>query len=137
MGEGLVVDDIPCPGRILLGEVNQWLSDVGIIGDKSLVEVGKAEERLNVFDFCWSRPFCYTIELYGIHGELSRSDDHSEIFYLRSCKGTFFQLQVKVEIHHSLKDPLGLFSVGGFVGGEYEEVIHIDNQPPFGYYIPE
>ena len=46
------MDDVPFPGCVLLGEVNQWSSNVGIIGNKSLVEVGKAEERPNVFDFC-------------------------------------------------------------------------------------
>ena len=44
---------------------------------------------------------------------------------------------MKVKIHHLLKDLLGLFGVGGFIGGEYKKVIHIDNQPPFGYHIPE
>ena len=51
----------PVPRQVLLGEVNERLGDIGVIGDKMSVEVGKAKERSDVFDFLRGRPAGNTI----------------------------------------------------------------------------
>jgi hypothetical protein len=44
---------------------------------------------------------------------------------------------VKVEFHHALQDMFGTFLMGGFIQGEDQEVIHIDDKPSFGDEITE
>ena len=58
----------PVPGEILLGEVEEGASDVGVVGDEPAVEVGEPKERANVFHLGWRRPVCNAIELDGVHG---------------------------------------------------------------------
>ena len=58
----------PIPREILLSEVEERASDVGIVRDESSVEIGEAKERANVFHLSWCGPTCDTIEFDGVHG---------------------------------------------------------------------
>ena len=87
----MVMEGVPFSRSVLFGEVDQQAGDIGIVRNKSSVEVGKTKEGSNVFDLRESWPFCNAVQFYWVHGKLSWSDDHSQIFYLCSCKGTFFQ----------------------------------------------
>ena len=58
----------PVPGEVLFGEVKKRASDVGVIGDESLVEIGETKERANIFHLSWCRPICDAVELDGVHG---------------------------------------------------------------------
>ena len=58
----------PIPREILLSEVKERASDIGIVGDELSVEIGEAKERANVFHLSWCGPTCDTIEFDGVHG---------------------------------------------------------------------
>ena len=58
----------PVPREVLLGEVKERASDVGVIGDESSVEVGETKERANIFHLSWCGPVCDAVELDGVHG---------------------------------------------------------------------
>ena len=65
------------PRDVLFGEVDQWLGDIGIIGDETSVEIGKSKEGSDVFDFHWRRPFRNAVQFYWIHSKLSWLDNHA------------------------------------------------------------
>ena len=58
----------PVPREVFLGEVEERMSDVGVIRDEAPVEISKAEERANIFHLGWSRPTCDSVELNQVHG---------------------------------------------------------------------
>src|SRR5882724_4339032 len=41
------------PGGTLVGKMHKWNCDFGISINETMVEVGKANERLNILDFSW------------------------------------------------------------------------------------
>jgi hypothetical protein len=47
--------------------------DVGVGGYESTVEVGEAEEGLNVLDFPWRRPVADDLNLRVVHSEAVRA----------------------------------------------------------------
>ena len=65
--EGGLTGRGPVPGEVFLSEVEERASDVGIVRDEALVEVGKAKERANVFHLGWSGPACDSIEFNQVH----------------------------------------------------------------------
>ena len=34
----------PKPGNIVLSKINEWTGNIGIVGDKTMVEIGKTKE---------------------------------------------------------------------------------------------
>ena len=58
----------PIPREVLLGEVEERASDVGVIRDETSIEIGEAKERANIFHLGWSRPTCDPIEFNRVHG---------------------------------------------------------------------
>jgi len=44
---------------------------------------------------------------------------------------------VQVEFSHTLENTFGAFFMSGGIGGEDEEVIHVDNKPSFCDHVPE
>ena len=127
----------PIPGEVLLGEVEERVGNVRIIGDESPVEIGETKEGANIFHLGWCGPIRDAIEFDGVHGQLAGFDDHAEVFHLVGGKLAFLEFQVKVQLGHALQDALRALFVEGGVGGVDEEVIHIDNEPSFGDHIAE
>lgn len=62
----------PVPRSIFPREAGEGCNDVGVEGDKSAVEVGKAQERLNVLDFARSWPVKNDLDLIFGHAETVR-----------------------------------------------------------------
>ena len=58
----------PVPREVLLGEVEEGASDVGLIRDEASIEIGEAEERANIFHIGWGRPTCNSVEFNRVHG---------------------------------------------------------------------
>ena len=92
----------PIPREVLLGEIEERASDIGIVGDESSVEIGETKERVDVFHLGWCGPTCDTIELDGIHGQLAGFDDHAEVFYLVGGELALLEFQMEVEFSHAL-----------------------------------
>src|SRR5882724_5976884 len=57
------------PGGTLAGKTCEWDCDFGISVDETMVEVGKAEERLNILDFSWCWPILDNLDFVWGHGE--------------------------------------------------------------------
>ena len=127
----------PVPGEVLLGKVEEGASDIGVVGDKPMVEVGESKERTNISHLGWCRPVCDTVEFDGVHGQLAGFHDHSKVFHLVGGELAFLEFQVKVKLGHMLQNTFRAFLVEGGVGGINEEVVHIDNEPSFGDHIAE
>ena len=53
--EGGLAGGRPVPREVLLGEINEGLSDVGVVRNKVVVEVCETKERSDVFDFFGGR----------------------------------------------------------------------------------
>ena len=92
----------PVPGEVLLCEVEERASDVGVIGDEASIEIGEAKERADIFHLGGSWPTGNPIEFNWVHGQLTRFDDHAEVFNLVGGEFTLLELQVKVEFCHML-----------------------------------
>ena len=127
----------PIPGKVFLGKVEERASDIGVIGDEASVEIGEAKERADIFHLGGSWPIGDPIEFNWVHGQLTRLDDHAEVFNLVGGEFTLFELQMKVELSHTLQDMFSAFFMEGGVGGIDEEIIHIDNQPSFSNHVAE
>ena len=80
--EGGLAGGRPIPREVLLGEIEEWTSDIGVVRDEVAVEIGEAEERADVFHLGWSRPTCNSIKFDGVHGQLAGFNNHSKVFYL-------------------------------------------------------
>ena len=65
--KGRLAGGRPDPGQGFLDEVDQGVSDIGVIGDEPLVEVGKAQEGAYILDFSWGKPACNAIEFDRVH----------------------------------------------------------------------
>ena len=61
MTEGLLLGGSPIPGQVFLGEINERMGDGGVVGDESVIEVGKTQEEVNVFDLGRGWPLHCTV----------------------------------------------------------------------------
>jgi hypothetical protein len=76
------------------GEVQKSLNEAA-------VEIGKAQEGLNLLLVAWSWPFRYSGDFYRVHLRLSMGDDKSEVFNFGLCELAF----VMSEIEFVLSEP--------------------------------
>ena len=79
----------PVPRQVLFSEVNEWSGDVGVVGDKASVEIGKAKEGLDVLHLFRSRPTGDAIQFDRVHGELSGFNNHSKVFHFVGGEAAF------------------------------------------------
>jgi len=57
------------PGGTLAGKMCKWNCDFRIFVNEMMVEVGKAEESLNILDFSWCWPILDDLDFVQGHGE--------------------------------------------------------------------
>ena len=79
----------PVPRQVLFGEVDEWSGDVGVVGDKASVEIGKAKEGSDVLHFFGSRPTGDAVQFDRVHGKLSGFDNHSKVFHFVGGEAAF------------------------------------------------
>jgi len=60
------------PNCTLSGKVHEGYSDFRVSVNEMLVEVGKTEERLNVFNFSRFGPILDNLDFVGCHGKAFR-----------------------------------------------------------------
>src|SRR5882724_8487012 len=60
------------PGGTLVGKMHKWNCDFRISINEAMVEVCKAEERLNILDFLWYWPILDDLDFVWGHGEAFR-----------------------------------------------------------------
>ena len=44
---------------------------------------------------------------------------------------------MELQLSHALEDASGAFTMGFFVQGENEKIVHVDDEPSFSDYVPE
>ena len=44
------------------------MSNIGVVGNESSIEVGKAKEGAYILDFSWGGPACDAIKFNRVHG---------------------------------------------------------------------
>ena len=79
----------PIPRKVFLGEIDKGSGNVGAVRNKTSIKVREAEEGSHVLDSLRSGPTGDTIQFNGVHGKLSRFDNHSKIFYFGGGEATF------------------------------------------------
>ena len=62
---------------------------------------------------------------------------HSEVFDFRNVELALLKLEVEVKLGHLLEDVVSSFSVGFWVWGGDEEVVHVDDEPSFSDHVVE
>ena len=72
---------VKIPEKILLGETDKQNDNIQISVDESIIEVGKSEKRLNIFDFSWLEPVLDDFDFVTGHSELKRRKDIPKVFY--------------------------------------------------------
>ena len=80
----------PVPREVFLREVDEGLGDVGVVRDETMVEVRKPKKGSDILDLFRSWPASNPVQLNGVHGKLSRFDDHSQIFQFSGGEVAFF-----------------------------------------------
>ena len=122
---------------VFLGEVEEGVSNSGIVWDKATIEVGKAKEGSYIFDFGRGGPAGNSIKFYWVHGKLSWFDYYAEIFNLQEGKLALLQFQVEVQFLHPLQHLMSSLDMGGLIRGECEEIVHVDDKPSFSDHVSE
>jgi len=69
-GEMALIGEMP--GGTLAGKTCERDCDFGISVNETTVEIGKAEEGLNVLDFSWNWPILDNLDFVWGHGEAFR-----------------------------------------------------------------
>ena len=91
-----MADEGPVPREVFLGDIDEWSGDVRVVRDQTTVEVGKVQEGPHISDLHWCWPVGNPIQLDRVHGELTRFDNHSKVFYLDGGEAAFLELEVEI-----------------------------------------
>ncbi|KIM83337.1 hypothetical protein PILCRDRAFT_69665, partial [Piloderma croceum F 1598] len=84
----------PLPCGVLPCKVKHWAGEVQESLNEAAVEIGKAQEGLNLLVvWCW--PLCYSSNFHGVHLRLSMGDDKSEVFNLGLCELALVMLEIE------------------------------------------
>ena len=63
------------PSSTFMSEVGEWNSDFRVFQNKTLIEIGKAQKGLDVFDLSGFRPILNDLDFVGGHSEAARRED--------------------------------------------------------------
>jgi len=75
--------------------MGEWNNNIQIFIDKSIIEVSKSKEELDILDFYWFRSFLDDFDFVVGHGEPRRRKNISEIFYQLRIKFIFLSFYIK------------------------------------------
>src|SRR5437899_8149135 len=76
-----------------------------------MVEVGKSEEGLDVFDFLRLRPVMDCLDLFQSHGEPLRREAEAEVFDGGGMELTLFRFSIELVFAEASEDFLAMFFV--------------------------
>jgi len=85
-------------GDVFLCEVEQRSGQGGVVFDKMVVEVTKAQEFLDVLHGLRRWPVGNSHKFDWIHMEFSFGDDQTQIFHGCLVKGTFLGSEIKIKV---------------------------------------
>ena len=117
-GKGGITGFRPIPGVGFLSEVKERTGDIGVVGYESVIEIGKAQEGMDIFDNGWSQLIGNSSYFDMVHCQGPGLDDHAQVFYFLDSEGTFLQFEVEVQFLHMLENSLFLCLVFSIIVGE-------------------
>ncbi len=68
--KSLLFSQAPDPSLGFVGEGIEGVGNIGEVMDELPIEVHKAKEGLDLLYLCWGRPFCDSMDLHQIHGDM-------------------------------------------------------------------
>src|SRR5882724_9262957 len=113
------------PRGTLVGKTCKQNSDFRVSKNETTIEVGKSEERLDVFDFLGFWPILDDLDLVRGHGEAFRRQHVSEVFTGSDVELTFVCMGKQSISTEPTKYFLNMSFVFGNVVGIDENVIQI------------
>ena len=119
--------EIPRSG--LLGQSSERDRDLRVIVDKSTIEIGEAEEGLDVSNIPRLGPREDRLDLLGVHADAVGADDIAEIFDAGRVELAFLGLAIEVVESKTFEDFADAFDVVRFVigVGEDEDIVEVDD----------
>src|SRR5437899_2118455 len=90
-----------------------------------MVEVGKSEEGLDVFDFLRLRPVMDCLDLFQSHGEPLRREAEAEVFDGGGMELTLFRFSIELVFAEASEDFLDMSLVQLLVLGIDEDVVKV------------
>ena len=63
------------PSSTFMSEMGEWNGDCGVFWNKTLIEIGKAQEGWDVFDLPGFRPILNDLDFVGGHSEAAQRED--------------------------------------------------------------
>jgi hypothetical protein len=88
----------PVPIDGLLGEIEEWTSDFGVVWNEVAIITGEAQELANLSRVPWGFPLSYTIQFAGVHSHLVPSDNHAQVFDFFFGKFAFGGFEIEIII---------------------------------------
>src|SRR5882724_10554190 len=113
------------PRGTLVGKMCKWNSDFRVSKNEMTIEVGKSEERLDVFDFPGFWPILDNSDLVRGHGEAFGGQHISEVFAGSDMELTFVCMGKQSISAEPMKYFLDMSFVFGNVVGIDENVVQI------------
>jgi len=86
----------PMPHYTFLCQIQEWMGNLGVIGDEVAVVASEAQERADVSRIFGYWPICYTTQLLGVHLQLVFPNYYFKVVDLFLFKGAFFGFEVEV-----------------------------------------
>ena len=112
--------------RVLLEEASEREDDAGVAFDEAAIEVGEAEEGLEVSDRLRLRPGEDGVDFGGCHGDAIGRYDEPEEFGRGLGEFALLCLGIETVGGEVVEDFTDMFLVLGRVAGEDKDVIEVD-----------
>src|SRR5580658_702588 len=131
--EGVILWLLPRPCS-LAGEVAEGFCDLGIVLNEPAIKIAETQEALNFLLGFWGGPFRNSLDLDGVHLNLSFRDNDTEVFDSSLFKVAFVGFQIEIIILEYLKHARDESSMGVEIFGEDEYIIDVDR---YGAFVDE
>ena len=112
MEEGRATLRSKIPRGILVSEPSEWDNDARVVKDEAMVEVGKAEEGLDVLYLTRLRPISDGLNLVGGHGQAIGGQLITKVFDGGGMELTFLQFGIEAMLVEMVEDFMDMLSVG-------------------------
>ena len=110
-----------------MGKPRERNDDVGVVVDKTMVEVRESKEGLDVLNFPQFRPIGDGLNFLRGHGESIGRETETEVLGGGGMELTFLWLGEEIVLSEASEDFTDVFLMGLEVLGVYQDVIQIDD----------
>ena len=115
------------PRSVFAGKPHERNNNVGVVVDKTMVEICESEEGLDVLNFPWFRPIGDGLNFLRGHRESIGRETETEVLGGGGMELTFLQLGEEIVLSEVSEDFTDVFLMGLGVLGVYQDVIQIDD----------